>query len=311
MKTAELIPEYLRHLRTAGRSYYTIRASKYALRDFAKYLEEENAAGLEDLTSEVTEGFRQDLAFRLTAKGTLLTLQTQSQILSAVRGFTRFLKEGDHIFRDPGAKIRMPKQPKSLPKVILSTDEVRRLLSAPDMRTDRGVRNRVIIEILYDTAIRRSELSSIRLGDPDLETGYIHIRGKGDRERVVPLSPRVCGLVRDYILMVRPSFVRGEDEGWLVMNRWGKRMNPNGVWAVVKRCVTLAGISRTVSTHTLRHTCATHMLRNGAPVRHVQELLGHESLTSTQVYTRVTINDLREIHAKYHPGEMMENRHSE
>ncbi len=311
MKTAELIPGYLRHLQTAGRSYYTVRAAKYALRDFAKYLEEENAVGLEDLTSEVAEGFRQDLAFRLTAKGTLLTLQTQSQVLSAVRGFTRFLKEKDYIFQDPAAKIRMPKQPKSLPKVILSTDEVRRLLSAPDMRTDRGVRNRVILEILYDTAVRRSELSGIRLGDPDLETGYIHIRGKGNKERVVPLSPRVCGLIGNYILMVRPSFLQGEDEGWLVMNRWGKRMNPNSVWAVVKRCVTLAGITKTVSTHTLRHTCATHMLRNGAPVRHVQELLGHESLTSTQVYTRVTINDLREIHAKYHPGEMMENRHSE
>ncbi len=121
---------------------------------------------------------------------------------------------------------------------------------------------------------------------------------------MVPLSQRVCGLVRDYVLHIRPALIKaGEDGGWLIPNRFGRRMNPDSIWAAVRRNARLAGITKRVSTHTLRHTCATHMLRNGAPVRHVQELLGHESLVSTQIYTRVTINDLREIHAKYHPGE--------
>ena len=107
--------------------------------------------------------------------------------------------------------------------------------------------------------------------------------------------------------MVRPEFLQGKDTGPLILNRWGQKMDPNSIWAVVKRCAYLAGIRKTVSTHTFRHTCATHMLKNGAPVRHLQEMLGHESLESTQLYTRVTINDLKKIHAKYHPSESLKD----
>ena len=168
-----------------------------------------------------------------------------------------------------------------------------------------GYRNRIILEILYDTAIRRAEIRNIRLVDLDLDAGYIRIRGKGNKERVVPLSQRVCELIQNYILAVRSCFVNGRDPGYLILNRWGRQMNANGIWAAVKRCVQLAGIKKNVTTHTFRHTCATHMLKNGAPIRHLQEMLGHESLESTQIYTHVTINDLKEVHAKYHPSERL------
>lgn len=121
----------------------------------------------------------------------------------------------------------------------------------------------------------------------------------------MPLSRRVCELVQTYIIGVRPSFVQGDDQGFLILNRWGSRMDPNGIWAVVKRCAHLAGIKKNTTTHTFRHTCATHMLKNGAPVRHLQEMLGHESLESTQIYTHVTINDLKQVHARYHPSEII------
>jgi len=299
----ELIPVYLKHLQTLGRSYYTIRGAKYGLRDLACFLEEEKASCLQDLNSDVLYEYQQDLAFRLTAKGKLLSLRTQGQALGVVKAFTRFLKDHDYLIGNPGKAIHLPKKPKRLPKVILSKDEVQKLMEAPDIRTNRGYRNRVILEILYDTAIRRSELSDIKLNNLDLNAGFIHVRGKGDKDRVVPLSKRVCQLVENYIIMVRPEFLQGKDSGYLILNRWGQKMDPNGIWAVVKRCAHLAGIRKTVSTHTFRHTCATHMLKNGAPVRHIQEMLGHESLESTQIYTRVTINDLKEIHAKYHPSE--------
>ncbi len=109
-----------------------------------------------------------------------------------------------------------------------------------------------------------------------------------------------------YILGVRPYYIQGKDPGYLFFNRWGEKMHPNAVVSAVKRCVGLAALKKKVSTHTLRHTCATHMLKNGAPVRHIQEMFGHESLESTQVYTRVTINDLKEIHSKYHPRETLD-----
>ncbi|MDY7039073.1 MAG: tyrosine-type recombinase/integrase, partial [Thermodesulfobacteriota bacterium] len=128
----------------------------------------------------------------------------------------------------------------------------------------------------------------------------------GNKDRVVPLSQRVCELTRNYILSVRPMFLRSTDSGHLILNRWGQKMDGNGIWSVIKRCSKAADIKRNVTVHTLRHTCATHMLKKGAPVRHLQEMLGHESLESTQIYTQVTISDLKEVHAKYHPGETME-----
>lgn len=303
MNTARLIPAYIEHLRSCSRSPYTIKGIRSSLRNFVRFLESEKITDLEDLTSQVLEAYRTDLAFSLTAKGTPLGRQTQIQILCNVKGFTAFLKARDYLFQDPAEGMSIPKQPQRLPKAILTAKEVERLMRAPDMRTSRGYRNRIILEILYDTGIRRSEVSAIKLADLDLNGGYIRITGKGDKDRVVPVSNRVCELIRNYLLLVRPSFVQGDDPGHLLLNRWGNLLDPNGVWAAVHRCVKLAGIKKRVSTHTLRHSCATHMLKNGAPVRHIQEMLGHASINTTQIYTRVTINDLKQVHAKYHPSE--------
>jgi integrase/recombinase XerD len=305
MMIRQLIPVYLKHLKTLGRSYYTIKAAKYGLADLAAFLEAEKAPCLEDLNSDVLYEYQQELAFRITAKGKLLSLRTQAQSLGIVKAFTRFLKEHDYLVHDPADVIHPPRKPRRLPKVILSANEIQKLMDATGTRTNRGWRNRIILEILYDTAIRRSEMAGIKVSDLDLNAGFIHVRGKGDKDRVVPLSSRVCRLVETYILMVRPAMLNAKDTGHLIVNRWGRQMDPNGVWKAVKRCVELAGIRKNVSTHTFRHTCATHMLKNGAPVRHLQEMLGHESLESTQIYTRVTINDLKQIHAKYHPSETL------
>jgi integrase/recombinase XerD len=306
MRIKALIAIYLTHLKTRGRAYYTLRNARYTLRHFAGFLESENAGDLDALNVALIREYQQELCFCLTAKGRPLTLRTQALRLSIVKGFTRFLKARDYLVRDPAATIQLPKKPRRLPRLILSTAEVKRLLDAPDTRTGDGRRNRIVLELLYDTAIRRAEVAGIKLPDLDLAGGYIRITGKGDKDRVVPLSRRVAELVRTYIEGARPLFVKGEDPGYLILNRWGQRMNPNGIWAVVKRCAFLSGIEKNVTTHTFRHTCATHMLKNGAPVRHLQEMLGHESLESTQVYTHVTINDLKQIHARFHPSETLE-----
>lgn len=303
MTIQELIPLYLKHLKTLRRSFYTIKGARSGLKNFCRFLEEERISTIEELTLDVLEEYQEDLAFRVTNKGTLLASRTQAQLLGVVKSFTRFLKAKDYLLHDPGEAIKLPKKPKRLPRVILNTNEVKKLIEAPDARTNRGYRNRIILEILYDTAIRRSELANLKVCDLDLASGYSKVNGKGNKDRVVPLSSRVCDLVRNYILMVRPSFLNGDDPGYLILNRWGHKMDVNGIWAVVKRCTKQANLKKNVSTHTFRHACATHMLKNGAPVRHLQEMLGHESLESTQIYTKVTINDLKEIHSKYHPSE--------
>ena len=308
MKIRELIPEYLKHMKALGRSNYTIKVAKYEIRALADFMDQEKLYNVEDMTGDVLREYQEELAFRLTAKGRLLSLATQSKMLSMIRGFTKYLKQKDYLMHDPGECIMLPKKAKRLPKSILNQSEIKKLMDAPDMRTNREYRNRIILEILYDTGIRRSELAEIKLINLDLDAGYIHICGKGNKERVVPLSKQACQIVQNYILAVRSSFLNGKDPGYLILNRWGQKMDPNGVWAVVKRCTHLARLKKNATTHTLRHTCATHMLKNGAPVRHLQEMLGHESLESTQIYTHVTINDLKAIHAKYHPSETLPNR---
>ncbi len=301
MKIKDILPLYLQHLKILCRSPLTIRVAKYDLQAFLRFLDEEHIFAIEELTREVLEEYQQEIAFRFTSKGNLLSPVTQSKTLTMIKGFTRFLKEKDYLLHDPGEAIKLPKKPKRLPKVILSQTEVNRLLNAPDIHTNKGYRDKIILEILYDTAIRRAEITDIKLSDLDLNTGYIHIHGKGDKERVVPLSKRVCELIRNYNLFIRPSFLQ-QDNGYLILNYRGDKMGERGIWKIVKHYAPIAKIKKNVTPHTLRHTCATHMLKNGAPVRHLQEMLGHASLNATQVYTRVTINDLKEIHAKYHPS---------
>jgi integrase/recombinase XerD len=300
-----LMQLYLKNLASTGRAFLTIKGTRYALAGFSAFLDKEGISEVQELTADLLRDYQEELSLSQTATGRTLSLRSQGLLLSRVKGFTRYLKECDYLVGDPGAALVLPKRPKCLPKVILNQQEVKQLLDAPDGRSRQGYRNRIILELLYDTAIRRAEVSAIKLSDLDLDSGFILIHGKGDKERVVPLSTRVSDLVRSYILMVRPFYVKGEDPGYLILNRFGSRMDANGVWAVVKRCLHLSGLKRNVSTHTFRHTCATHMLKNGAPIRHLQEMLGHESLESTQIYTRVTISDLKEVHRRFHPLEKM------
>lgn len=309
MKITTAIARYLLHLKARGRAYHTLKGAKYDLRYFARFIQAAHCTCIEDITAEIIEQYHQELVFYLTAKSKPLSLRTRSQRMSVVKGFTRFLKEKEYLTADPGHAIQLPKKPRPLPKVILTAKEITRLFNAPDMRTHTGYRNRIVLQILYDTGLRRAEMAALRLADLDLEGGYVHVRsGKGDKDRVVPVSAATSHLTYTYMVSVRPFFIRSDDPGHLILNRWGAKMTPDGIWQIVKRCGRLSGIKKNITTHSLRHSCATHMLRNGAPIRHIQELLGHESLESTQIYTRVTINDLKQIHAKYHPGNKLTQR---
>lgn len=305
MNIKDLIPEYLKYLKTVNRSYHTIRNAGFMLRNFAGYLEKDQIAGISGLCREVIEDYQQELAFTQTAQGKPLSVRTQVKRLCTVKGFTRFLKEKDFCVSDAGERIRLPKEPQCLPRSILTHAEINQMMNAPDMRTNTGFRDRVMLEILYDTAIRRAELSQIQLADLDLAAGFVKVCGKGDKERVVPVSATVCELINNYILAVRPALLNGKSSNWLIVNDKGDQIKVHTVWKNIKACARLAGLKKNITTHTFRHTCATHMLKNGAPIRHLQEMLGHESLESTQIYTHVTINDLKEIHARYHPGANM------
>ena len=306
MRIRELIPGYLEELKILNRSPLTIRNIRGALKALVLFLEGEGITDLMQFNQDALHLFQEEITYRLTSKGKQLSAKAREKYLCSVRGFTGYLYEKDYLTADLGKAIKLPKQPKRLPKVILDHAEIKKIMAAPNMQTNDGYRDRIILEILYDTGIRAAEMAAVKTGDLDLAGGYLTVRfGKGAKDRVVPVSSRVCGLIKAYLLMVRPAMIQGKDKGYLVLNRWGTGMTSTAVWAIVKKAAKEGKIGKNVTTHSFRHTCATHMLKNGAPIRHIQEMLGHESLESTQIYTRVTINDLKEIHAKYHPGEKL------
>ncbi len=300
----DMLEPYLQELLVRSYSQETINRRVYSLRSFINFLSLREVVLVDQLNSDVLEEYKQDLTFRHTESNKKLSAQTKRGYLSVVRSFCEYLHSKELLVNNPAADLVMPKIPKRLPRVILTLAEIRKLIDACDITCNRGYRNRIIIEILYDTGVRGSELCGINNDDLDLASGFLHVRsGKGDKDRVAPISGRVCDLIRRYKMLVRPSFARGDDDGTLILNRYGKMFSYKGILKIVKICAEKAELKKNITCHVFRHSCATHMLQNGANVRVIQELLGHESLTTTQIYTRMTIKDLKEAHDRFHPRE--------
>lgn len=304
MELTDAVRRYRNHMLAIGRSPLTIRGAKSALLEFVTFLDSIGIATVGELDQAAILRYREEIAWRLTYKGTPLSVRSQLELIGHIATFCRFLVSQGWLMVDPSEKIPRPKKPNRLPSSIMELKEVEQMLAQPDTQTLRGYRNRVILEILYSTAIRREEVANLMLEDIDTDDGYVYVRqGKGSKDRVVPLGQSVCDLVKSYLTGVRPEWVGAPTDKHLFLNRWGKGISPEAVWHVVRKHSRAAGIEKRVSTHVVRHSCATHMLRNGAPIRQLQEMLGHASLETTQLYTRVTINDLRAMHSKFHPRE--------
>lgn len=304
MQLTDAIRRYLNALLAEGRSRHTIRGAKSALKQIAVFLEGIEVREVAELDQDRLMRYREDLAWRLTPKGTPLGVRSQLEQLGHLSAFCRFLVAQSWLLASPAAAIPRPRKPSRMPSAIMDIKEVERVMTQPDMRTPRGFRDRVILEVLYSTALRREEIANLLITDVDTEGGYVFVReGKGAKDRVTPLGQSVCDLVKSYLAGVRAEWINAAKDHHLFLNRWGKGMEPNAVWHVVRKYVKLAGLEKAISTHTFRHSCATHMLRNGAPIRQLQEMLGHASLETTQLYTRVTINDLHAMHKRFHPRE--------
>jgi integrase/recombinase XerD len=301
---ADAVRRYLNAMLAQGRSVQTVRTARSGLKQLVAFLESVEVTTIEQLDADILMRYREALSWHLTDKGTPLAPRSQSERLGHLRAFCRWLVAQDWLVADPSKRIPNPRKPQQLPKAILDESEVQRMLAAPDLRTATGFRDRVILEVLYSSAIRRQEAANLRLDDVDTTHGYLIVReGKNRKDRVVPVGASVCALLDTYIAGVRADWLNADRDRHLFLNRFGHGMDPNAVWHVVNKYARALKLDKAVSTHTFRHTCATHMLRAGAPIRHLQEMLGHESIETTQVYTRLTINDLREIHKRFHPRE--------
>ena len=223
-----------------------------------------------------------------------------ARTLSAVRSFHRFLLREGVTDLDPAAGVPQPRLPRSLPRPI-PLEDVRRLLEAPDEETPSGIRDRAILELLYGSGLRISELTGLDVDDIDLEEGSVRVLGKGGKEREVPLGSFGREAAAAYLTRGRPALATAGSRGAVFLNARGGRLSRQSCARILGRYVRLAGIERRVTLHTLRHSFATHLLEGGADVRVVQELLGHASVATTQIYTLVTARHLREVYDESHP----------
>jgi integrase/recombinase XerD len=245
---------------------------------------------------------RQDLEIfvrQLMSSG--LSPRSVARAVACVRGFYKFLAVEQKRDRSPAEDLRPPRAWAALPK-FLSHEEVDRLLAQPDTSTPRGLRDKALIEVLYATGLRVSELVSLRAGDLELEGGYLTCIGKGDKQRMVPLGQEAADWVRRYLREGRPALLRRKSSPWLFVNaRDGGPLSRIGFWKVLREYGIKAGLPRSLSPHVLRHSFATHLLERGADLRMIQLMLGHADLSTTQIYTHVLEARLRSAYDKFHP----------
>lgn len=298
-----LVEEFLHSLRVRNLADRTIQGLRWRLGKFLDYLGKLNITEVTAITKEVIASYQVELYEKINRSGKPDTVSFQNGMLSAVKQFMSYLKEHDTIVSDPAGEIRYAKVPKSLPRGVLTTSEARKILHKPDTKSVIGYRDRTILEVLYSTGIRKEELNNLTIADVDYADGFLRVTGKGGKDRVVPLGRIACRYLENYVKSVRPEFLINPYEKHLFLSSRGKPLSKNVLWELIKKYAKKAKIPKNVHPHTFRHTCATAMLRNKANIRAVQELLGHSSLTSTQVYTHLSITDLKEVHARCHPRE--------
>jgi integrase/recombinase XerD len=301
------VSSHLDALIADGRSPHTVRNARSALRELTAFLSRQRVVRIDQLSHEALMRFRLELRSRLTCKGVPLRAGSQREHIGKLRTFCRWLFEMNLIDADFGKGIRQLPKGRRLPKAIMEVTEIDRILAGPDMSQRSGYRDRVILEVLYSTAIRREEAATLALHDVDTGGGYLTVRnGKNGKDRVVPVGRVASELLQGFIERIRPRWPGANATQQLFLTRFGSGMHAPAIWQVVRKYARAAGIRKPVSTHTFRHTCATQMARAGVPIRHLQELLGHESIETTQIYTHLAIADLKAAHARFHPRE----RHS-
>lgn len=296
------VARYLDHLTVErGLSDHTLAAYRRDLARYVRFLGSRDASEPGQIDESLVRSFLASISASTHGEDERPYRATSvARTLSSVRSFHRFLLREGVADRDPAGGVAQPRLPRSLPHP-LTVDEVQRLLAAPDDATPAGQRDRAILELLYGSGLRVSELTGLDVDDLDLEEGSVRVLGKGGKEREVPVGRYGRDAVETYLVRARPVFATGRGRGALFLNQRGGRLSRQSCDRMVRAASRAAGIDRHVSLHTLRHSFATHLLEGGADVRVVQELLGHASVATTQIYTLVTRDHLREVYYTSHP----------
>ena len=292
-----LCAAFLESLRVRRCAPATLATRAQSLAVLAAFLAGSGVADVREVTREHVAAFQRWLLARS------YTDQTRRVHLSALRAFFAHLERIDAILVNPCASLVLPRMARRLPRGVLTREEARRVLAAPDVRTKKGLRDKAILEVFYSTGLRLAELARLTIFDVDCQHGFARVnKGKGGRDRIVPLGAQACGCVREYLAQARAHWSRahpGERALWLGGIAPHGAVKAQAIQVMVRRCGRAAGLR--VTPHLWRHTCATHLVSNGANLAAVQCLLGHASLETTQIYTRVTIAEVKATHRQAHP----------
>jgi integrase/recombinase XerD len=272
-----------------GLSKNTLESYRYDLKNFSIWYKK-------DLIEVTQSNIQEYLAFKFPSSKS----RSISRLLATLRRFYRYLLREKIIKEDPTLMIEMPKQSKTLPK-SLNEEEVENLLNAPNIDQDQGLRDRAMLELLYACGLRVTELVSILLTELSMNDGVIRITGKGNKTRLVPLGEEAMSWINKYLTHTRDQILKEKKSKFLFVTNRGEAMTRQTFWHIIKKYAFAAGIQKSISPHVLRHAFATHLLNHGADLRVVQMLLGHSDISTTQIYTHIAKERLKDLHEKHHP----------
>lgn len=298
------VVRFLEWFAARGYSPHTIQLRRDALGRLIRWLDERGISRPQDVTRPILERYRRHLYHYRKENGEPLSFATQAQRLIPIRGLFKWLARENHILSNPASELELPRVHRKLPAHILSPEDIDAVMAQSLLHGELGLRDRALLETLYSTGIRRAELIHLKLYDIDLRNGSLMVRqGKGQKDRYVPLGSRAIHWLRRYLDELRPAIVIEPDDGSVFLHEFGEPFSKNRLTDLVKKTLRAAGIDKPGAAHLFRHAMATHMLTNGADIRFIQAILGHAQLTTTEIYTHVSIAKLKEVHALTHPAE--------
>ena len=297
---------YLEALSVKHYSHRTVANRRSHLRYFITWCDERGLSRINQVTRPTLESYQRTLYHYRKANGEPLSARSQAGRLVPIRHYFSWLVKQGQLLANPASDLELPRQAHRLPRAVLTQQEAEMILNLPDTGTPAGMRDRAMLEVLYSTGIRRMELQQLEWPDMDAQRGTLFIReGKGKQDRMVPIGERAIKWVRLYHDHGRPCLLV-RDTPMLFLNQEGEAFSPNGLSALIKRYVIQADIGKSGSCHLFRHTMATLMLEGGADVRYIQAMLGHAKLDTTQIYTQVSIQQLKQIHTLMHPAKWLD-----
>ena len=298
------LAHYLNDAQSLGLSPSTLTGRKHAIGRFIDWCEDRSLTSPTDITRPILERYRRHLYHHRSAHRPL-GLAAQRNHLTAIRMFFKYLARQNHLPANPASELQLPKPPRPLPKAILTHQEVEAMLNHTQIHAEKGIRDRAILETLYASGVRRMELTNLQLYDVDIDQHSLRVRkGKGGKDRLIPIGQRACQWIDHYIQDIRPQLVIDVNDDTLFLTDYGEPFYGQRLTQLVRKYILAAGIDKPGACHLFRHTMATLMLENGADIRFIQAMLGHADISTTTIYTKVSIQALREVYERTHPARL-------